>query len=135
MAMLKLVGTTLSNVTFRDCKLLGVNFSESEDFLFSVHFVGGLLDFANFTSKKLPKTKFLNVSMKSVDFTRAKLQGSVFESCNLEGAVFNQTDLKDADFYTSFGYTIDPESNNVVKARFSLYGVVGLLSKYGIRID
>lgn len=135
MAMLKLVGTTLSNVTFRDCKLLGVNFAESEDFLFSVHFVGGLLDFANFSSKKLPKTQFLNVSMKSVDFTRAKLQGSIFESCNLEGAVFNKTDLKDTDFYTAFGYIIDPELNNITKARFSLYGLAGLLTKYGIRID
>lgn len=134
-SVLKLVGTTLSNVTFRDCKLLGVNFSDSEDFLFSVHFVGGVLDFATFANKKMPKTQFLGVSMKSVDFTRANLQGSMFDNTNLEGAVFSKTNLKDADLFTAFGYTIDPEANTITKARFSLYGVVGLLSKYGIRID
>ena len=134
-SLLKLVSTTLSNVIFRDCKLLGVNFSECEDFLFSVQFEGGVLDFASFANKKMPKTRFANVSLKGVDFTRANLQGSVFENTNLEDAVFSKTNLKEANMLTAFGYTIDPEANMIAKARFSLYGVAGLLNKYGISIE
>jgi hypothetical protein len=32
-------------------------------------------------------------------------------------------------------YCIDPESNKIKKARFSMYGLAGLLSKYNIVID
>ncbi|SDB88197.1 pentapeptide repeat-containing protein [Williamwhitmania taraxaci] len=134
-SLLKLVGTSLCNVVFRECKLLGVNFSDSEDFLFSVRFEGGVLDFSTFANKKMPKTHFLNVSMKSVDFTRANLQGSLFENTNLEEAVFSKTVLKDCNLLTAFNYTIDPESNPMAKARFSLYGVAGLLEKYRISIE
>jgi len=134
-SLLKLVGTSLCNVIFRDCKLLGVNFSESEDFLFTVQFEGGVLDFATFANKKMPKTRFVNVSLKNVDFTRANLQGALFSNTNLEGAMFTKTVLKEANFLTAFNYTIDPESNPMAKARFSLYGVAGLLGKYGISIE
>lgn len=135
LSLLKLVDTGLSNAFFHDCKLLGVNFNECRDFLFSVRFEGGVLDFASFAGKRMPKTCFLNISMKSMDFSRANLQGALFQNTNLEGTTFSKTNLKETDFLTAYGYTIDPEANAVAKALFSRNGVSGLLSKYGITIE
>ncbi len=73
--------------------------------------------------------------MKQVVFTNANLSNSVFDNTDLADAVFNGTDLKEADFRAANNYIIDPELNNIKKAKFSLHGVVGLLAKYSIRIE
>jgi len=135
LSMTKLSGSSLRDVTFKQCKLLGVNFSECEDFLFSVQFEGCILDYASFMKKKMTKTKFIHSSLKQVVFSQANLANSVFDHTDLADAVFNGTELKEADFRTADNYVIDPELNNIKKAKFSLHGVVGLLTKYGIRIE
>ncbi len=135
LSMTKLAGSSLRDVTFKQCKLLGVNFSECEDFLFSVHFENCILDYASFMKKKMTKTKFIHTSLKQVAFTGANLSGSLFDHTDLADSIFNGTDLKEADFRTAYNYAIDPELNSIKKAKFSLHGVVGLLTKYGIRIE
>jgi len=135
LSMTKLAGSSLRDVTFKQCKLLGVNFSECEDFLFSVRFEECILDYASFSRKKMPKTKFINTSLKQVTFAGANLSNSIFDQADLTDAIFNGTDLKEADFRTANNYAIDPELNAIKKAKFSLHGVAGLLTKYGIRIE
>ena len=135
LSMMKLANTSLRDVTFKHCKLLGVNFSECEDFLFSVRFENCMLDYASFMKKKMTKTKFIHTSLKQVAFTNVNLSNAVFDNCDLADAVFNGTDLKEADFRTANNYIIDPELNNIKKAKFSLHGVVGLLAKYVIHIE
>ncbi|WP_242929437.1 pentapeptide repeat-containing protein [Pontibacter vulgaris] len=134
LAMLKLNHSTLDNVHFKECKLTGINFSECESFLFSVGFEQCILDYASFMNRKMPKTHFNNSSLKNVSFENANLEKAVFENTDLAGAVFDRTMLKEADLSTAFNYTIDPEQNNIRKARFALQGVAGLLAKYDIRI-
>jgi fluoroquinolone resistance protein len=43
--------------------------------------------------------------------------------------------LEKADLRTAYNYSIDPSINKIKKAKFSLPGVVGLLSKYDIEIE
>jgi hypothetical protein len=50
-------------------------------------------------------------------------------------AVFNRTILKEADFLTAKNFIIDPDINTVRKAKFSIYGLMGLLNKYDIVIE
>ncbi len=135
LSMLKLHRAALHNVSFQECKLLGVNFSECDDFIFSVRFENCILDYASFMQKKMAKTQFIASSLKNVAFANATLDKAVFEKTDLGGAVFNGTQLKEADFTTAFNYDIDPELNNIRRAKFSLYGVSGLLTKHGIRIE
>jgi hypothetical protein len=49
--------------------------------------------------------------------------------------MFENSILEKVDFRSSFNYIIDPETNRIKKARFSLPGVTGLLAKYDIEID
>lgn len=135
LGMTKLSGTSLKNVIFKDCKLLGIQFNECDDFLFNVGFEECILDYSSFANKKMPKTKFIGSSMKDVTFIGTNLSNSVFMNCNLEGAVFNDTQLKEVDFISSYNYKIDPEFNPMRKAKFSIQGIPGLLEKYDIKIQ
>ena len=47
---------------------------------------------------------------------------------------FSQTILKNADLSTSYNFIIDPDSNNIKNAKFSVHGLAGLLAKYDIKI-
>jgi fluoroquinolone resistance protein len=134
LSMVKLGQTGLNNVVFDECKLLGINFHECGDFLFTVNFKNSVLDYSSFINKKMPKTKFKNCSLKEVVFANANLANSVFDNSDLSNAVFNGTQLKEADFRTALNYFIDPEINQLKKARFSLSGISGLLEKYEIII-
>jgi uncharacterized protein YjbI with pentapeptide repeats len=134
LSLIKLPKTTLSSVEFKNCKMLGVNFTECIDFLFSVGFDGCILDYSSFMLKKMLKTKFSKCSLKEVTFTQANLAGSIFDDCDLNGAIFNRTDVSSASFVTSYNYDIDPEINLVKKAAFSAQGIHGLLSKYQLKI-
>jgi uncharacterized protein YjbI with pentapeptide repeats len=135
LAMLKLNRSTLHDVTFRECKLTGIDFSKCEEFLFTVRFENCLLDYASFLKRKMPKTYFINSSLKNAVFEGATLTKAVFDNTDLAGAVFEGAQLNEANLVTAYNYTIDPEVCNIKKARFSQSGLSGLLTKYGIRIE
>lgn len=134
LTMAKFDQCQLNNVAFKECKILGVNFGECTDFLFIVKFDGCILDYCSFVRKKIPKTSFINSSMKNVDFTECDLTKSAFSNSDLMNAVFYKTVLKEVDFLTATNYNIDPEINYIRKAKFSFHGVNGLLNKYDIEI-
>lgn len=135
LSLAKMRNTSLKTVYFKNCKLLGILFHETSEFLFSVQFQDCILDYASFANKKMPKTKFINSSLKETSFIGANLTSSVFDNCNLDGTIFNDTILKATDFATSYNYKIDPEFNPMQKAKFSIQGIAGLLDKYDILIN
>jgi fluoroquinolone resistance protein len=59
----------------------------------------------------------------------------LFTNCDLAGAIFNNTILEKANFTTARNYSINPQTNVVKKAKFSLPGVVGLLDVFKITIE
>lgn len=127
--------TTLKDVVFTHCKLMGIDFSACNRFLFTPSFHHSMMHYTLFTELNLRKMRFEHCDLREADFSGADLSGAVFEGCDLPGTVFYRTLLEDADLSTARYYSIDPEQNRIRGARFSLPGVVGLLDKYGIRID
>ncbi|MBW3544545.1 MAG: pentapeptide repeat-containing protein, partial [Bacteroidetes bacterium] len=134
MGLIKLRHTTLDGVFFKDCKLIGVNFHECADLLFSLQLDGCLADYASFANKKMSKTLFKNSSLKSAVFEGTILNKAVFDNTDLQGAVFNKANLQEADFTTAYYFIIDPEQNMMKKAKFSAEGLHNLLLKYDLRI-
>ena len=134
LSMIKLRGTTLSGVVFVNCKIMGVIFSDCDNFNFTPQFDSCILDYASFMGKKMLKTSWFKSSLKEVNFAQANLAGSVLDQSDLTDAVFNQTDLTGADLSTALNYTIDPELNTIKKATFSTLGLSGLLTRYQIKI-
>jgi fluoroquinolone resistance protein len=129
-----LLDTGLQDIQFKDCKLSGADFSKSQDFLFAVNFENCILDNAVFYKKKNKRAKFLDCSLTEADFTEADLTDVKFENCNLNRAFFDHTILKNADLCTSYNFIIDPDKNDIKKAKFSAQGLPGLLAKYDIKI-
>jgi uncharacterized protein YjbI with pentapeptide repeats len=132
LAMVKLTNTSLKTVDFQNCKLTGVDFSECNDFIFAVGFTGSILDFASFIKMEVKNTHFCDCHIHEANFTRSNLENAVFENCDLKGAIFSHTKLMKCDFVSAYNFIIDPNENNVRKAKFSLDGLPGLLQKYRI---
>jgi uncharacterized protein YjbI with pentapeptide repeats len=94
-----------------------------------------VLNHSSFYKTKIKKTLFQNSQLQETDFTECDLTNSVFDKCDLMNATFDNTILEKADLRTSYNFSIDPERNNIKKAKFTLQGVPGLLNKYDIDIQ
>lgn len=134
-SMAKLQRTVLREVYFKDCKLLGLRFDLCNHLGFSVSFTGCQLQHASFYQLKLKSTPFSHCNLQETDFAETDLTAALFEHCDLALAQFERSNLEKADFRTAFNYTIDPESNRLRHAQFSLPGVVGLLRKYELVVE
>jgi uncharacterized protein YjbI with pentapeptide repeats len=100
-----------------------------------VQFERTVLDLSVFHRRKMAGKKFHDCSLKEVDFSEADLTGASFEGSDLQGAIFDQAKLGKADFRKALNFIIDPEKSQVKKARFSLEGLPGLLTKYDLDIS
>lgn len=127
--------SVMNNVVFGNCKILGVKFNHCHDFIFEVSFKNCILDYSSFENRKMSKTCFDKCSLKSADFGGADLRQTKFIETDLSEAIFQFTNLQEADFTSAVNYTIDPDENNIKKARFSRDGIQGLLYKYNIIIE
>ncbi len=134
-SMARMRNTSLREVKFRNCKLLGLNFNECNCSQLVVEFEDCIINMASFLKLKLCNTRFRNCCLKEVDFTGTDLSSSVFDNCDFTKAVFERTVLEQTDMRTSYNFAIDPEHNELRRAKFSTTGLVGLLLKYGIDVE
>jgi uncharacterized protein YjbI with pentapeptide repeats len=132
---MKLGDTSFKHVSFQNCKMIGLQFSDCRTFLLEMHFKNCTLDYSSFSTLNLKQTTFQMCSLIESDFSSTNLEKVDFKECTLLRATFDRTNLKSADFRTATHYSIDPENNNIDKAKFSLPYALGLLSKYAITIE
>ena len=130
----KVKSTGFNEVEFLNCKLLGIDFSQCNDFMFTVTFQDCILELASFAELKIKQTTFRRSNLREVDFTRTNLENSIFDDCDLSAAIFESTNLEKADLSSAYNYTIDPTLNKLKKAKFSRSEIHGLLTKYDIKI-
>jgi fluoroquinolone resistance protein len=135
LSLAKLNKTVFRDIKFKDCKMLGLRFDTCHEFGLSFSFDACQLNHSSFYKVKIKKTIFKNSQLGESDFAETDLTSAVFDNCNLAQAIFDQTTLEKADFRTSYNYSIDPEINRIKKAKFSIWGVSGLLDKYDIDIE
>lgn len=134
-SMAKISSTIFRDVRFKKCKLLGLSFEDCNQLLLSMYFEDCQLNLASFRKLDLSNTIFKNCSLHEADFTETNLTKAVFSNCDLTAALFQKTILKNTDLSTSYNFSIDPEVNQLKKAKFSLEEVPGLLDKYDIVIE
>lgn len=131
----KVKSTSFNEIDFVNCKLLGIDFSKCNDFLFTATFQDCRLELASFAELKIKQTIFRASNLREVDFTSTNLENSVFDDCDLTAAIFENTNLEKVDFGSAYNYTIDPTLNRIKKAIFSRTEIHGLLTKYNIKIS
>src|SRR5207248_7380704 len=134
LSLVKVTQTGLQGITFKDCKITGVNFGDTSNFSLEVSFIKCVLDYTVWHKKKLKGTVFNDCSFEEADFSETDFTNAVFEKCNMNRAIFSRTILKGADLRTAYNFNIDPENNTVNKAKFSADALNGLLLKYNLVI-
>ena len=135
LSMTKLTGATLNTVTFKESKIIGINFENCNEFLFSVSFDNCTMNFSSFYKRVMKKTSFKDCMLHEVDFTDTDLSGSSFSKCDFHKSKFENTNLEKADLRSSFNFALDPEINKIRKAKFSGETLQGLLTKYDLTIQ
>ena len=134
LSMATLKDTAFRDVKFKNCKLLGLHFNDCNPFLLSFDFEACILNFSSFYRLKIKNTRFEDCKMEEVDLVETDLTNALFQHCDLREAVFDNTILDGADLTTAFHFSIDPEMNQIYRAKFSMQNVAGLLHKYKIII-
>lgn len=134
-SLVQIIGTVLREVKFKDCKMLGLQFETCNDFGLSFSFENCQLNHSTFFQMNIKKTIFRNCQLREIDFSESNLSNVIFDNCDLAQAIFINTVLDKADFRTAYNYSIDPESNRLKKAKFSILGISGLLDKYDLIIE
>lgn len=122
-------------VRFVRCKMLGLQFEACNDLLLSLHFRDCSLDLSSFSKMPLKGTVFEACRFVQTDFIETDLREASFSNCNLDGARFDTCRLQGADFRTAVNFRIDPERNQLKKARFSREGLEGLLLSHEIIVE
>lgn len=131
----KAIDSHLRNCSFKDCKLLGTNFSRAKELTFEVHFENCLMDYASFDKKKMHQSSFKHCKLHGANFTQADASKCTFAQCDFYEALFSGTNLGGVDLSSCVNFIIDPELNNIKKARFALNALPGLLQRYDIRVE
>lgn len=135
LSSVSLANAAMQNVAFDECKLLGLQFTACRDMLFGVHFDQCQLRYASFAGRKMPGTRFVGCNLDDADLVDADLTAAVFQDCSLAGTVFQNTRLAEADFTTATGFIIDPDTNPLTGARFTLNGLLGVVAKFGLVVE
>ena len=117
---------------FVECRMSGADFSGVSRLAVSFAFEKSNLSYASFIRTKLREMRFSACNLNEAYFDEADISSSVFDRCEMERTSFYQTNLEKVDFSTSFNFTIDPASNRLKKAVFSVDGLRGLVSHLNI---
>lgn len=127
--------TRIDTVRFSDCKMVGIDFTDGNRYMFSTTFERCNLSYSFFCGINAKGTRFDNCNLQEANFDNANLTSSTFDDCELLRAIFINTNLEKTNFGTARNYTINPSQNRLKKAHFSRAGIDGLLAYFGIVVD
>jgi uncharacterized protein YjbI with pentapeptide repeats len=134
-SMASLKSCKMQDVSFSESKIVGVDFSECDPLLLSMAFDRCSIQSANFSQMNLRGIGFLKSIVKECRFIETELTAASFKGCDLSGTIFHNTILTEADLTDACNYRIDPMTNKLRKARFSLPEAVTLLEMLQIEIE
>lgn len=119
-------------VKFSDSKLVGIDLTKSTINFFELGFKKCLIDACNFSMLPMESTVFDGCVIRECIFGDANLTSATFDDCDLEGTLFHNTKLEKADFSSAKNYAINPVTNSIKGAKFTLPEAVSLLRAFGI---
>ena len=134
LSLIKLDGCRFQDSNFIDCKIVGAEFFKCERTFFSARFKNCLLQYCNFSDLNMKNSSFNGIKLMENHFANTCLNGADFSSVDLSGTIFHNCDLSKADFSTAMHYDIDPRTNKIKKAKFSLPEAIELLRGFDITI-
>jgi len=121
LSLIKLDETKIHSAQFNRCKILGVDFTQ--------------ITKCTFSSLDMVESEFIDSIIHQSDFFQAKLVKSCFSGSDLQDTIFEKTDLTEADFSNAKNYAINPLSNKVKNAQFTMPDAIHLLDTLDVIIN
>lgn len=135
LSVVKVNDVSFNDVTFKDSKLIGIDFTRCTINFVALGFKNCLIETCNFSALMMPRTRFENDEIRASIFSETNLTKAVFSDCDLERSIFHKTKLEGTDFSTAKNFTIDPTTNGLKGAKFSLPEAVSLLRSLQIVLE
>lgn len=129
--MLGVKASSFSNVTFKSCRMLAIEWHKASGPL-HIAFYGCAISYSTFLKQNLKKCILIDCVAKEMVCIETNLEEVDFRNTDLEGTLFQEANLKKANFEGAKNYVINLENNNVKKAIFSMPEAIGLLTNYDI---
>ena len=115
--------------------MTGASFSACNRYAFNASFKECQMQYVSFQGLNLTGFRFSSCRIVEADFGQCVLKKAIFDNCDLDRSFFVQCNLEETDFRTAYHLVLDPSQNKMKNARFSLQGLPGLLTQYGIQIE
>lgn len=131
----KLHSVTLDAVLFRACKIMGVNFSSCNDFGFMVDFSNCTINNSVFYGLDFKKRTIVNCTITDSDLSDCDFSEADFSETCFKEVTVHSCNFEKADFRSSIGYSINPTTNQMRNARFSLPEAQSFLPFLGIKLE
>jgi uncharacterized protein YjbI with pentapeptide repeats len=138
LSLIRLGFSKFVDVSFRDSKLLGVNWTEATWSSILSHapvsFLRCTLNDSSFYGLQMREAEVAQCLAHHADFREADFADADFRGTEFQGALFGNTRLGRADFAEAIDFNIDVRSNEVTGAKFSRLEATSLLAGLGIEI-
>ena len=132
LTMAVIAGASFRDVEFKDCKLMGVDWSQVAGLRFSASFLRCILSYGSFIDLRMKKIKIISCRAHETNFAGADLTGADFTDTDLHGARFVGTNLTGADLSKASNYEINPSDNTLRKTRYSPEAALALAERMGV---
>lgn len=138
LSLVELANARLFGVSFRETKLVGVDWSRASwptfHVDFELRFEHCILNDSSFLGLTLNELVLNDCKLHDADFREGSFAGSTMTGCDFTHSLFMKTNLRDVDFSDSTGYAIDVLNNEVKGARFSRHEALSLLDGLGVEL-
>lgn len=129
--------SSFMDVSFEESKVIGINWQETSfatSLTTTLRFHKSVVNYSIFGKANWKGLQMIECEAHDVDFSESNLDHANFSGTDLKDATFSHTDLHGADFRKAYNYLINPTTNTIKKALFSLPNAVGLLQPFSITI-
>ena len=126
-------GLIARGVTFVDCKMMGVEWTELGAFP-ELAFRGCDLRYVSFVSLTLRKIRFERCDLRDAQLVDVDLAEAVFTDCQLGGARFERCDLRKASFAGASELVLTPQGNKLAGARVPVETAIRMAEALGLKV-
>jgi uncharacterized protein YjbI with pentapeptide repeats len=131
LSLLKVLESSFVGVRFLHTKMLGIDWTQAATPL-TLSFQGCNISHSTFTRLSVQRMEMIECIAREVDFTGTNLTRANLAKTDFLGSRFVDTNLSYADFSKASNYAIDPRTNRLKKAVFTLPEAVSLLSAFDL---
>lgn len=140
LSLINVKDSTFSNTRFEECKLAGINWTQSEWATSKLiqkpaDFIGCVLNYSSFMGLNLEKMLMTRCIAHDVSFEDTNLSYVDCTNTDFENSRFAHTNLTSTDMRGAKNYNIDPLLNTLKKTKFSLPEAMSLLYNLNIVLD